>query len=324
MYSLEFEGINSFLIGTSRLLLEEGVKREVRNSICYELPEPYMFKIKNPYARHITIPQRSWFKTLAYAESLWIASGRNDIAYITHYLPRMKDYSDDGKTMRGGYGPRLRHFNGSIADYDVSEYRKSNYGETDQFRYVCDCFREDSNTRRAIITIGDPVKDCFESNGELKHTKDIPCTRTLHFMKDNNSDKLNLIVSMRSNDFIYGASGVNIFNYTFMQEYFASMLGLEVGYYIHIANNMHYYELHSRLVSSLASLSDVEDEGTPYNTTFRSLEQFDNLLSQLVFQETMMRLSWNDYKPYHFEDAFFDNWYSVLYRYNEKSHKNVV
>ena len=121
MYSLEFEGINSFLIGTSRLLLEEGVKRDVRNSVCYELPEPYMFKINNPCARHITIPQRKWFKPLAYAESLWIASGRNDMAYITHYLPRMKDYSDDGKTMRGGYGPRLRHFNGSIADYDVSE-----------------------------------------------------------------------------------------------------------------------------------------------------------------------------------------------------------
>lgn len=102
-----------------------------------------------------------------------------------------------------------------------------------------------------------------------------------------------------------------------MQEYFASILGLEVGYYIHIANNMHYYDLHSSLVSSLASLSDVEDEGTPYNTTFRSLEQFDNLLSQLVTQETQMRTSWNDYKPYHFEDPFFDNWYNVLYRYNE-------
>ena len=71
---------------------------------------------------------------------------------------------------------------------------------------------------------------------------------------------------MRSNDFIYGASGVNIFNYTFMQEYFASILGLKVGYYIHIANNMHYYDLHRSLVSSLASLSDVEDEGTPYHT----------------------------------------------------------
>lgn len=318
MYSLEFEGINSFLIGTSRLLLEEGVKREVRNSTCYELPEPYMFKIKNPCARHITIPQRKWFKTLSYAESLWIACGCNDMAYITHYFPHMIQYSDDGRTMRGGYGPRFRHFNGSNMDYDVSEYRMANQGETDQFRYVCDCFSEDANTRRAIMTIGDPVKDCFDSEGKLKQTKDIPCTRTLHFMKDNNSDKLNLIVSMRSNDFIYGASAVNIFNYTFMQEYFASILGLDIGYYIHIANNMHYYELHSDLLTTLASISEAEDKGTSFPTTFHSLEEFDNLLSQLVAQEKKMRTSWSDYQPCHFEDAFFDNWYNVLYRYNKK------
>lgn len=323
MYSLEFEGINSFLIGTSRLLLEEGVKREVRNSTCYELPEPYMFKIHNPCARHITIPQRKWLKPLAYAESLWIASGRNDMAYITHYLPRMIDYSDDNRTMRGGYGPRFRHFNGSDKDYDVSEFGKAKQGETDQFRYVCECFRADANTRRAIVTIGDPAKDCFDVEGKLKTTKDIPCTRTLHFIKDNDSDKLNLIVSMRSNDFIYGAGAVNIFNYTFMQEYFASILGLDVGYYIHIANNMHYYELHSGLLTTLSGISEVEDEGTPFQTTFSSLDEFDNLLSQLSAQETMMRLSWNEYKPYHFEDAFFDNWYKVLYSYNENKHKRI-
>ena len=323
MYSLEFEGINSFLTGTSRLLLEEGKRREVRNSVCYELPEPYMFKIKNPCARHITIPQRKWFKTLPYAESLWIASGRNDMAYITHYLPRMVDYSDDGRTMRGGYGPRLRHFNGSLSDYDVSEYRKSSHGEIDQFRYICDCFREDANTRRAIITIGDPVKDCFDADGNLKRTKDIPCTRTLHFMRDNNSNKLNLIVSMRSNDFIFGASAVNIFNYTFMQEYFSSMLGLNMGYYIHVASNMHYYEQHQSVVSDLASINDVTDQGEPLHTTFRNLQDFDNLLSRLVAEELLMRRSWKDYRPCHFNDAFFNHWYNVLYSFNKKRNGDI-
>lgn len=36
---------------------------------------------------------------------------------------------------------------------------------------------------------------------------------------------------MRSNDIIWGASAVNIFNYTFMQEYMATILGLGVGNY---------------------------------------------------------------------------------------------
>lgn len=38
-------------------------------------------------------------------------------------------------------------------------------------------------------------------------------------------------MKMRSNDIIGGASAVNIFNYTFMQEYMATILGLGVGNY---------------------------------------------------------------------------------------------
>ena len=47
---------------------------------------------------------------------------------------------------------------------------------------------------------------------------------------------------MRSNDMLWGASAVNIFNFTFMQEYFAAMLNMEIGSYFHIANNFHFYE----------------------------------------------------------------------------------
>ena len=85
MYAETYAGINSFLIGASKLLVKEGVKRETRGNVCYELPEPAMFKITNPIAREVTIPERKWLKVLPYAESLWIASGRNDMVYITHY-----------------------------------------------------------------------------------------------------------------------------------------------------------------------------------------------------------------------------------------------
>jgi thymidylate synthase len=70
---------------------------------------------------HWWFPCRQWSKTLPYAESLWIASGRNDLDYITRYLIRMRDFSDDQIFARGAYGPRLRHFNGSKTDYKVTE-----------------------------------------------------------------------------------------------------------------------------------------------------------------------------------------------------------
>ena len=40
MFTAEYGGVNSFLVGASRLLLEKGICRETRGRVCYELPEP--------------------------------------------------------------------------------------------------------------------------------------------------------------------------------------------------------------------------------------------------------------------------------------------
>lgn len=76
MYQADYKGINAFLKCSCELLLNKGKKRIINDKICYELPEPYMFKIEKPTARLVTIPQRKWFVTLPYAESLWLASGK--------------------------------------------------------------------------------------------------------------------------------------------------------------------------------------------------------------------------------------------------------
>lgn len=318
MHTETYAGINSFLIGASKLLVEEGVKRETRGSTCYELPEPAMFKITNPLAREVTIPARKWFKTLPYAESLWIASGRNDMAYITHYLPRMADFSDDGKFMRGGYGPRYRDYNGESDDYRIESINVRQHGSVDQLRFVIECLKDDMETRRAVMNFGDPMKDDFDEKGELKKSKDIPCTRELHFMKQSGNNRLDLIVRMRSNDLIWGASAVNIFNYTFMQEYVAAILGLEVGNYYHIADNLHYYERHSEMVRKIAELEKWDDDAIICVKNFQSLDVFDELITKLSKEETLMRKNIRDYKRTEFEDLFFEHWYEVLLHYNLK------
>lgn len=318
MYQAEYSGINSFLVESAKMLLSEGRKRVVRGKICYELPEPYMFKITDPLAREVTISERKWNRTLPYAESLWIASGRNDMNYITYYLPRMEEFSDDGIYMRGGYGPRFRHYNGSSNDYKISDVSIIGKEGIDMFRYIVDCFQEDPNTRRAIITVGDNNKDCFDENGKIRNTKDIPCTRELHFIKQADTNKLDLIVTMRSNDFIWGASAVNIFNYTFMQEYMSAILGMEIGHYYHIAENFHYYERHCDMVKSLASLNQVHENPRMLNKTFSSLSEFDELLKILSNEEEKMRMN-NRYVKYEFADSFFQHWFCVLSNYKNQS-----
>ena len=316
MYSETYVGINAFLIGASKLLVSEGVRRATRGNLCYELPAPAIFKITNPLAREITIPVRKWNPTLPYAESLWIASGRNDMAYITHYLPRMLDYSDDGVSMRGGYGPRYRDYNGGAEDYRVETLNVRQKGSVDQLRYVVECFAADAETRRAVISFGDPMKDDFDDGGRLKITKDIPCTRELHFIKQPGANKLDLIARMRSNDLIWGASAINIFNYTFMQEYVAAILGMEVGNYYHIADNLHYYEHHDLMVHKLAKVDECEERPLSYAKSFRTLQEFDSLVTRLSEEEHAMRCVAKSYKEIGFDDKFFQHWYEVLYMHN--------
>lgn len=318
MHSETYQGINSFLTGASRLLVSEGRRRETRGQVCYELPEPFMFKITDPTARIVKIPEREWFRTLPYAESLWIASGRNDLSYITHYLKRMSDFSDDGAYMRGGYGPRYRDYNSSIEDYHIETINVRHKGSVDQLRYVIECFKQDIETRRAVISFGDPMKDDFDKNGNLKQSLDIPCTRELHFMKQPDSNNLDLIVKMRSNDLIWGASAVNVFNYTYMQEYVAAILGLEIGSYYHLADNFHYYERHWWKVHKLAEMHNVEETPVICKKTFSSLEDFDSLINVLGREEELMRTNLSNYKKTYFEDPFFDNWYNELYAYNHR------
>lgn len=322
MYTAEFTGINSFLVGVSKAILEHGVTRNVRGYECVELPEPVMFKITDPTARWINIGERKWNIFLPYAESLWLASGRNDLKFIEFYLSKLKEFSDDEKYIRGGYGPRMRFFNGNSQDYQITLNSAEPIFEniiTDQFVYIEECFKNDLYNRQAVLTLSDPSKDYLNVDKSLKITKDLPCTRLLQFMCTPDK-KLNLTVYMRSNDLIWGATGVNIFNYTFLQEYFAAILGLELGSYYHIANNLHYYKhRHQNMIERIADAVPI-DNGYTYNKSFNSLQTFDASIKKLSHFENEMRLGRLD-QMFDMEDDFFNDWVKIFYR--KISGKNV-
>ena len=188
---------------------------------------------------------------------------------------------------------------------------------------MIECFKQDMSTRRAVIALGDPVKDDFDKNGQLKVTKDIPCTRELHFMKQTGGNKLDLIVRMRSNDLIWGASAVNVFNYTFMQEYVAAILGMELGNYFHIADNLHYYDRHYEVVHALATITEWDEAPLSLEKGFNSLQEFDSLVTKLSTEEQAMRLNIEKYKECEFDDEFFQHWYEVLYKFNKRVMKKL-
>lgn len=105
------------------------------------------------------------------AEFLWILYGYDDVETISKYNSKYVEYSDDGESLWGAYGPRLKV----------------------NIPYVISKLQEDRRTRQAVALIWETP---------WKPTKDVPCTLTLQFIL--RQDRLNLIVTMRSSDIWFG------------------------------------------------------------------------------------------------------------------------
>lgn len=52
---------------------------------------------------------------------------------------------------------------------------------------------------------------------------------------------LDMTVTNRSNDLVWGMLGANVVHFSFLQEYMAARIGVEVGQYHHFTNNLHTY-----------------------------------------------------------------------------------
>lgn len=205
----------------------------------YDSPYPVLSVIANPQRRVLNVPFRNNSLPAVCAETLWVLAGRNDIEWLSFYLPRAKDFSDDGKTWRAAYGPRLRGFYDKDNGDDILRF-------ADQLDSVVRELTKEPNSRRAVISIYDPVEDPVAL---IKGTKDFPCTQSLSFMVRNG--KLDLTVFIRSNDLVWGWSGVNVFEFTVLQELVASMIGVPIGQYYHISNNLHVYQRHWKMVERI-------------------------------------------------------------------------
>ncbi|MBC6995876.1 thymidylate synthase [Neolewinella lacunae] len=308
-------GINSFLIGTIKLILEKGRERVTGGSTCYELPEPILIKMTNPRSRVITIKERDWNPYLPYVESLWIATGSNEIEFPTYYVKKLGEFSDDGKYMRAGYGPRIRFYDGNSFDYKIDNLYTPSKGFVDQLKFVVLELTRDKFSRRAVITIGDPNKDCFDISGNIKQTKDFPCTRLLHFQVQTDNT-LDLMTTMRSNDLVWGASAVNVFNFTLMQEYVAAILGLDIGSYYHFVSNMHIYARHLDLAKKIALVKSYDEDTSYIEYTYpTSWEAFTSQLDNLARAEQSVRQT-KEAKPSISAYTFFDDWYQALATYH--------
>lgn len=173
--------------------------------------------INRPTERCIFLPGRRNDVFGQVAEAMWVIGGRDDVEWLERYVPRAPNYSDDGKVWRAGYGPRLRRWAGQIDQLD--EWRK--------------LLLSDPSTRRAAGVLFDPAQDFVGAS------KDVPCNNWLSWLL--RGGELHLTVGIRSNDALWGFSGVNAFEWSVLHQMMASWLNAEVGDVTYLATSYHIY-----------------------------------------------------------------------------------
>jgi len=238
---------------------------------------PVVFELLDPTKRVFMTPYRNNNMYAQVAETLWVLAGRVDMQFLTHYLPRAAEYSDDGETWGAGYGQRLRKWNGIT--------RNAQLVTVDQVKSVQELLKADTNTRRATIQIFDPAKD-----HDIK-SKDVACNNWLHFLV--HDGKLDMEVASRSMDFLWG-SNINFFEWTVLQEILAYSLGIPVGKFYFFVSSCHMYKkFHNRFQHIVDSATDfnIYDHTAPleFDLKTKSFQEVFNIIDEILRLESCCR-----------------------------------
>ena len=219
--------------------------------------------LTNPSARYILLPARKASLAAQIAETMWVLAGRDDVAWLSHYLPRAPQFSDDGATWRGAYGKRLRAW-------------PTAGGPRDQLAWVVDHLRENRSSRRATLAIFNPATD--QEDG----LKDVPCNDILDFKS--RDGYLDLHVMTRSNDLIWGWSGINQFEWSVLLEIVSTMLGVTPGSVHFSISSLHAYDRHWALLDDLskAAVPPVAErlQTVKFNPPAKSIAYLDGLIAR--------------------------------------------
>lgn len=204
------DSIDAVWLRMLRDILERGAEVTPRGQRTRELfSHLVVFDAQRPV---VTIQERKMGYRFMCAEAAWMLSGDNRVETIAPFNARIAQFSDDGTTFFGAYGPRIRA----------------------QLDYVVETLQRDPSSRQAVINIWRESPPA---------SRDLPCTTSFQFVVRDN--QLHVVVTMRSNDawlgFVYDG-----FNASMLAGYVLLQLGqpaLSLGHVFHHAVSRHLYEI---------------------------------------------------------------------------------
>ena len=173
------------------------------------------FTIHKPEFNTIIDSKRKWNLDYAKAEWEWYLSGDKNIKKLGEIYGKIPPIWE-----------RMADVNGDV---------NSNYGyqwqRNQQIDYIVGLLRTQKHTRQAAISI-------YDAKEWEKYKHDTPCTYAVQFT--NVENRLNMCVTMRSNDLWYGFCN-DQYQFSKLQELVCKKAGLDMGSYFHFAHNLHIY-----------------------------------------------------------------------------------
>jgi hypothetical protein len=246
MQVIEAQNVNDALVKGVELMRAGAVSQPSRSGSTIEYPEPVCTVYKRPTERVLFDGIRDSNPFFHLLESLWMLAGRRDVAWLKRILPRMAEFSDDGVTFNAAYGFRWRN--------QFSLKTRGGSHSTDQLTAIVDLLRADPATRRAVLQIWDAEADLAVDS------KDLACnTQAIFKIRDG---RLNMLVSNRSNDIVWGCYGANAVHFSVLLEYLAARIGVPVGIYRQVSDSFHAYDNTWHKVEDIKARFEVE--GDPY------------------------------------------------------------
>lgn len=239
-----------------------------RNGDALVIDEPVTITYTNPRRRVLFNPARDCNPFFHLFESLWMLAGRRNVDSLRYYAKQIAEYSDDGRSLNGAYGFRWREAFAGVA-WDMEEAIHK-----DQLTILINHLKEKPDSRRAVLQMWNVEDDLMRiDNQDHNFSKDVCCNLSVCFLIRHSSSLpgscvpyLDMTVFNRSNDLIWGSLGANVVHFSFLQEYMANCLGVEVGVYHQISNNLHTYLNNWKPTEWLAASAemDVPDYATNY------------------------------------------------------------
>ncbi|NRQ56337.1 thymidylate synthase [Brevibacillus sp. HD1.4A] len=193
---------------------------------------PIYFEITNNDKLRMPVLRRRDFNPFfALAEFSWFYEGSNSLAPLEYFLSHYKDFSDDGVTLNGAYGYRLRRLS------------------VDQIKVAIRELQKNPNSRRVVLNM-------WTTEDLGSDSKDIPCNTSI--MLKIRQGQLDMTVINRSNDLFLGVP-YNVLMFYLLQVYLSKELKCMVGFQRHFTDSLHLYQRDLKKAKDILDCNNIKE-----------------------------------------------------------------